>query len=108
MLVVVFFAPALVHSPTGLPCSVAVAYSCLFSDSFESPVPVVTWSPFGTSQDGFGLCFSPFELPAFAGILSILSLLCSSALFTFGVLLVLSCGGYDFLGAQSSSMLVLS
>ena len=75
MLVVVFFAPALVLSPTGLLCSVAVASSCLFSDLFESPIPVAKWSPFGTSQDGFGLCFSPFELPAFAGILSILSAL---------------------------------
>ena len=42
VLVVVFFAPALVLSPPVLPCSVAVASGCLFSDSFESPVPVAT------------------------------------------------------------------
>ena len=57
--------------------------------------------------------FSLFELPAFAGILSNLSLLRSSALFASGVLLVSSPvggggGGYDFFGAQSSSVLVLS
>ena len=109
VLVVVFFAPALVLSPTGLPCSVAVAYGCLFSDSFKSPVPVATWSPFGTSRDAFGRCFSWFEWPAFAGILSVLSLLRSSALFASGILFVSSMGGvYDFLGAQSSSVLVLS
>ena len=92
VLVVVFFAPALVLSPTGLPCSVAVAYGCLFSDSFESPVPVATRSPFGTSQDDSGLCFSWFELPAFASILSVLSLLRSSALFASGILFVSSRG----------------
>ena len=52
----VFFAPALVLSLPGLPCSVTVASGCLFSDSFESPVPVATWSPFGTSPDSFSLC----------------------------------------------------
>ena len=46
--VVVFFAPVLVLSPPVLPCYVAVAFGCLFSDLFESPVPVATWSPFGT------------------------------------------------------------
>ena len=47
----------LVLSPPGLPCFVAVASGCRFYDSFESLVPVVTWSPFGTSPDSFGLCF---------------------------------------------------
>ena len=58
--VVVFFAPVLVLSPPVLPFYVAVAFGCLFSDSFESSVPVATWSPFGTSQVGFSLCFSWF------------------------------------------------
>ena len=62
VLVVVFFAPALGLSPPVLPCYVAVASGCLFSDSFESLVPVATWSPFGTSQVGFGLCFFRFRV----------------------------------------------
>ena len=58
--VVVFFAPVLVLSPPVLPCYVAVAFVCMFSDLFESPVPVATWSPFGTSQVAFSLYFSWF------------------------------------------------
>ena len=46
VLVVVLCAPALVLSPPFLPCYVAVASVSLFSDSFESPVPVATWSLF--------------------------------------------------------------
>ena len=41
------------------------------SDSFGSPVPVATWSPFGTSQNCYGLCFLGFEMPACDGILSV-------------------------------------
>ena len=85
----------MILSPLVLPCSVAVALWLFVSDSFGSPVPVATWSPFGTSQFGFGLCFLGFELPAFAGIFSVLSPLLSSDLFASGILLV-SCspGGF--------------
>ena len=51
MLVVVLCAPALVLSPPFLPCYVAVASVSLFSDLFESPVPVATWSPFWAESD---------------------------------------------------------
>ena len=51
VLVVVLCAAALVLSPPFLPCYVAVASVSLFSDSFESPVPVATWSPFWAEPD---------------------------------------------------------
>ena len=63
---------------------------CLFSDSFESPVPFATWSPFGTSRDSFGLCFLgsgclPFRFVSIR----------SSALFASDILLV-SCSPVGF------------
>ena len=94
MIVVVFFALALVLSPPGLPCSVAVAFGCLFTDLFESPVPVATWSPFGTSHTAFGLCFLGFQLTACWSPFG-LSPLRSSALFASGILLV-SCSPSGF------------
>ena len=63
-------------------------YGCLFSDSFESPVPVATWSPLGRVSLASASVFLGFELPAYAGILSVLSPLRSSALFASGILLV--------------------
>ena len=89
VLVVVFFAPVLVLSLPGLPCSVAVAFGCLFSDSFESPVPVATWSPFGTSPDSFGLCLLGSWCLSLLVAFTVLSPLRSSALFASGVLFVL-------------------
>ena len=88
VLVVVFFTPALDLSPLVLPCSVAVAlwlsvfWLVRISGSRRDVVS------FGTSQFGFGLCILVFELPAYAGILSVLSPLHSSALFASGILLV--------------------
>ena len=95
VLVVLFFAPALVLSPSGLPCSVALALWLSLSDSFESPVPVAKWSPFGTSQDDFGLCFLGSScLPLLVSFL-FLSPLHSSALFASRILLVSSSlGGF--------------
>ena len=51
VLVVLLCTLALVLSPPFLPCYVAVASVSLFSDSFESPVPVATWSPFWAESD---------------------------------------------------------
>ena len=64
-------------------------YGCLFSVSFGSPVPVATWSPFGTSQVCFGLCLFSVSscLPVLVSFL-FLSPLRSSALFASGILFV--------------------
>ena len=97
VLVVVFFTPVLVLSPPGPPCSVAVAFGCLFSDSFESLVPVATWSPFGTSRHSFGFCFLDSSCLSSLVAFSVLSPLRSSALFASSMLFV-SCSpdGFSF------------
>ena len=70
--------------------------SLMFSDSFESPVPIATWSPFGMSQGCYGLCFSWFQDTCmcwcpFCFFCFFLSPLRSSALSASGVLLVSCC-----------------
>ena len=71
-LFVVFFAPTSVLPPPV--CLALFSVTCWFSgasDLFGSPVPVATWSPFGTSQGCYGICFLSFEMPACDGILSV-------------------------------------
>ena len=71
-LFVVFFAPTSVLPP---PVCLALFSVALWfsgaSDLFGSPVPVAMWSPLGTDQDCYGLCFLGFEMLACDGILSV-------------------------------------
>ena len=107
--VVVLCAPGLVLSPPVLPCYIAVPSGCLFSDSFESPVPVATWSPFWPSQFDFGLCLSLFRVACLIWSPFCWSPLCSSVLFASGVLCVsFSPGGFFFLGSLCRSVLLPS
>ena len=89
VLVGVFFAPVLVLSLPVLPCSVAVAFwlSCFLTLS-NLRFPSRRGLPLGRVSLASASVYLGFELPAYAGILSVLSLLRSSALFTSGILLV--------------------
>ena len=111
VLVVVFFAPASVLSPSVLPCSVAVALwlavFCLVRISGSCCEVVSLWDESGLLRP---LSFLGFELPVCAGILSAFvsaPFLCLFRIWNSLCVVFTWWVAFVFLGAQSRSVLVL-
>ena len=111
LFVVVFFAPALVLSPPVLPCSVGVAFWLSFLTCSNLRFPSRRGLPLGRFRFASASVFLGFELPACAGILSVFvssSFLCLVRVWTSLIVVFTRWVASGFLGAPSSSMLVLS